>query len=751
MTRRAAAPAPPAALRPPVTAPPDAPGLGMATGSPAGVALEHRAGGPWVRALVLLGPDGEAALRREGAEIGVRIGDIVTARIPLDAVPLLLSATGVLRMEAAAALSPGSPGAASRPPARPVPHDPPLVNDSANADARFDLLRRRVGERWEGLAGQGVIMGIYDSGLDLRHEDFLRPGGSTRVLYAWDQIAADTVPPGVVGGSTFGYGFECTAAVIDEGGCPMRDRVGHGTHVAGTAAGDGSATGNGQPPFRFPGGVPEADLIVVKGGDFAFDGVRLIEGVAYIFARAEAMGRPAVVNISLSSYQGPHDGTTLLERALDGLAGPGRIIVSGAGNAGDHRNTIPLAVNGPNHAQGTGGIGTHELIISPFVPAPGGPNDAVALELWYDGADSLTLTVRSPRGDLVTVATGDSALVETAGGAIGVLNAVDGRDPGNGDHQVLIVLADLGASPPPDTGRWTLQVTPEARHGDGEYHLWLVRHSLDFETLPPRLSGGTTERYLVGVPGSANRVLAAGAHVTRHAWVGVGGDPEVYRGGREDLGDIAYFSSAGPRVDGVQKPDVTAPGKVVISALSRDAILFDGFPWLVEQDSVHVGLLGTSMASPQLAAAVAVLLQIQPDLTPEEVRELIRLSAARDAFVPAALPHPIWGAGKLDAAAAARRLRPQGLAGGEQDVNLSANPVRGDALVINYAEVPRSLAVYTVIGERVRGFGATEIGPLSAVWSLDTDAGAPVANGAYVLVVDFAGRRVLRKILVARP
>ncbi|HUG40205.1 MAG TPA: S8 family serine peptidase [Longimicrobiales bacterium] len=713
-------------------------------------ALDVRPTGVWVATLVRVGPGGEVALRARGAEVGVRVGDIVTARVPLDAVPLLLGEPSIRRMEAAVALTGGAAGHAGGV-TKAAPDLAAMVNDSAMADARFDALRRRVGDRWEGLAGQGVIVGIYDSGLDLRHEDFLRPDGSTRVLYAWDQTSADTAAPGVVGGSVFTYGFECAAPVIDAGSCPMRDVFGHGTHVAGVAAGDGSATGKGRPPYRFPGGAPEADLIVVKGGDFVFDAGRLIEGVAYIFARAEALGRPAVVNISLSSNQGPHDGTTLHEQALDAMVGPGRIIVSGAGNAGDHRNTLPPVINGPNHAQGAAGTGTHALIIPPYDANPGSGNDAVALELWYDGADSLTITIRSPRGDVVSVATGDSALVETPGGAIGVLNAVDGPDPENGDHVIQIVVADYGSSPPPDSGRWALEVSPQARHGDGVYHLWLSLHSLAWRAEPPRLEGGTTNRYLVGIPASADRVLAAGAHVTKHAWSGVGGEPQVYRGGREDLGDIAFFSSPGPRRDGVQKPDVTAPGKVLISALSRDAAFFAGFPWLIEEDSVHVGLLGTSMAAPQLAAAVAILLQIQPDLTPEQARDLIRLSAARDVFVPAALPHPVWGTGKLDAAAAARRLRPEGLAGAEQDVNLSANPVRGDALVINYAEVPRSLAVYTIIGERVRGFGTGEIGPLSAVWALDTDAGAPVANGAYVLVAEFPGRRVLRKILVARP
>ncbi|MDX1673812.1 MAG: hypothetical protein R3314_03325, partial [Longimicrobiales bacterium] len=142
-----------------------------------GAALERDAAGVRVRTLVRVGPGGEAALRAAGARIRVRAGDIVTASIPLDAVPALLSEDGIRMIELAMpltgqALLPGRPTAGA-------------VNDSANADSRFDALRRRGGSTWEGLAGQGVIIGVYDSGLDLTHGDFLDPDGGTRVLFAW--------------------------------------------------------------------------------------------------------------------------------------------------------------------------------------------------------------------------------------------------------------------------------------------------------------------------------------------------------------------------------------------------------------------------------------------------------------------------------------------------------------------------------------------------------------------------------------
>jgi subtilisin family serine protease len=712
-------------------------------------ALRVEPGRVWVRTLVRLGAGGEAALREAGAAIGTRAGDVVTARVPLDAIPLLLSEPGIRAMEAATPLAPlGTPGPVTGG-ARPGEAVAVADNDSATSDAGFDPLRRRVDAAWEGLAGQGVIIGVYDSGLDLRHEDFLAPSGATRVLFAWDQTDSLASGPGAVGAHLFDYGAECTGPAIDGGSCAMVDRVGHGTHVTGTAAADGSATGRDRPAWRFPGGAPAAGLIVVKGGDGVYTSDRLVDGVAYIFARAEALGRPAVVNISLSSQSGPHDGTTLVETALDNLSGPGRVIVAGAGNAGDHRNTRPLAVaNGPNHAQGSQ-AGSHRLRIPAYQPRAGEANDGVLLELWYDGADSLSITVTTPRGEALTVATGDTASLLTSGGAVAIQNALDGPSPTNGDHGALIGVLDGDETAPPDSGLWQIDIAPDAIHEGGVYHLWITGTTLDAGSLVV-LEGGTTNRYLVGVPATGDRIIAAGAHVTRHRWTGVVGGVQAFPV-QEELGDIAYFSSPGPRRDGGQKPDLTAPGKVLISALSRDATLWDDFPWLVEADSVHVGLLGTSMAAPQVAAAVAVLLQVEPSLTPEQARDALRMSATADAQVASPLPHPVWGSGKLDAAAAAEWLRPDGLGGSEEAINLSANPVRGDALVINYRERPRSIAVYTLVAERVRTFAEQELGPLSAVWPLDTDAGGQVANGVYVLVVELPGERVMRKLFVARP
>ncbi|MDX1674802.1 MAG: S8 family serine peptidase [Longimicrobiales bacterium] len=723
-----------------------------------GSTLERHAGGVRVRTLVRVGPGGEAALRAAGAEVRARAGDIVTASIPLDAVPALLSEDGIRMIELAMpltgqALRPSAPEAGGARGERSSPVDGAgaarALSDSANADSRFDALRRRAGSTWEGLAGQGVIIGVYDSGLDLTHGDFLDPDGGTRVLFAWDQTdSVSGSPPGTLGPNQFDYGVECTTVEIDAGECAMVDRVGHGTHVTGTAAADGSATGRGRPAWRFPGGAPGADLIVVKGGDGSYSVDRLIDGVAYIFARAEALGRPAVVNISLSALGGPHDGTTLPEQALNAMVGPGRIVVAGAGNTGDFRNTDPVIVNGPNHAEGSGG-GIHGVRVPPYAPRDT-VTDGLLLELWYEGADSLSITVTSPRGAAITATTGTSATLVTGGGEIAIVNALDGPSPLNGDHAAVIGIGETAGGVLPDTGLWRIDVAADALHASGRYHLWIAGSTLAIPPGPPlALTGGTSNRYLVGVPASADRVIGVGAHVTRHQWEGV--DGPVSSPARESMGDIGFFSSPGPRRDGVQKPDLTAPGKVLISSFGKDATLWDDYPWLVEGDSVHVGLFGTSTSAPQVTAAAAILLQLEPELTPEEVEDALTLSAATDALVASPVPNPVWGAGKLDAAAAADRLRPDGLAGPGQLVNLSENPVRGDALVINYSRPPTSVTVYTLVAERVRSFSGSEVGPLSTIWPLDTDEGGAVANGVYVVVVEFPDRQVVRKVFVARP
>lgn len=126
-----------------------------------------------------------------------------------------------------------------------------------------------------GLTGKGVIIGVVDSGIDPKH-----PAFAGRILRIWDQ----TLPgPGVKEGD---YGAEFTGAQLTV----SQDTQGHGTHVAGIAAG-ADAT--------YAGVAPEAELVIVKSD---LQDAHIADGVRYLFRVARDLGRPVVVNLSLGGH-----------------------------------------------------------------------------------------------------------------------------------------------------------------------------------------------------------------------------------------------------------------------------------------------------------------------------------------------------------------------------------------------------------------------------------------------------------------
>ena len=161
-----------------------------------------------------------------------------------------------------------------------------------------------------GNAGTNIILGEVDTGIDWTSSDFKNPDGTTRILNIWDQNVPGTPP------ASFSYGTEWTAAQINAGTCTHHDIYGHGTHVMGTAAGNGSATGNGQPAFQFMGMAPRADIIVVATD---FTTASILDGVNYIFQKAAAAGKNAVVNLSLGTQYGAHDGSEVFDTAIDAM------------------------------------------------------------------------------------------------------------------------------------------------------------------------------------------------------------------------------------------------------------------------------------------------------------------------------------------------------------------------------------------------------------------------------------------------
>jgi minor extracellular serine protease Vpr len=595
----------------------------------------------------IVGTASHAALEAAGARVRTELPGIVTAHVPAAAVERVAALPGVTLVRGATRLRPWL---------------------DASVPATGATPQRGPGPGFVGLNGAGVVIGTVDTGVDLDHEDFRGASGSTRVLRVWDQTdTGGPTPPG------FGYGSEWTAADIDAHVAREFDEEGHGTHVLGIAGGDGSATGGTTPAFTYAGMAPQADLMVVKAD---FTDTAVLDGVAWVMNRAAALGKPAVVNLSLGSLFGPKDGTSPFEEGLDALTGPGRIVVVAAGNNGGSANHSEISV--PANA-------TRSTTFNVSGSAAGA---TVAIDGYYGAAGYVTMTLTAPNG----VAYGPIALGGWNASYPGTLTPCGWLYFENG-----AVLTSTGAReayveirvPYPNpfgvdmNGTWTLTFTQvggaadaiagaipssAARAGAGlgaqrvdsrsstgresgsvelastvEVDSWIF-----YANVPAAFAlGNRPDEELIAEPGNAERVITVGAWVTKNRWVDCGGRNVGYAD-TPPIGDLAWFSSPGPTRDGRQKPDIAAPGQGIASATSFDSpiacpgvacsLLGDGLKhWIYE---------GTSMAAPHVAGAVALLLQKHGSLDPDQVKAHLRANAVHDGFTGVTW-NPRFGHGKL--------------------------------------------------------------------------------------------------------
>lgn len=509
--------------------------------------------------------------------------------------------------------------------------------------------------------GQGTLVCVIDSGADWTHEDFRDPASpdQSRILYLWDQTLTATgseqTPAQRAGGdfSTFNIGVEYTRADIEDeiDGSPSgfirsRDTDGHGTHVAGTAVGSGGA----HPEGKYAGMAPEADLIVVKAGNSRFSFNNVADGMNYCGEVAEDEGRPVVVNMSLGTPSGPHDGTTDIEQAIDAFTGAGRVVVTSAGNDGNSNMHVREII--------AAGDSTSLLMdVSSYTATAGADNDVLVADAWLDNGDAATVRVITPGGTVVTRLPGASGNTTTPDGTVFLSNTVD---VANGDRHVQVMFFDSDASTPPSAGAWEVRFVDDAGTGNG-VHAWLVDSTIGTDTggelvvrdgvltnaaktVGSAQFRGADSQYTVGAPGTSATAITVGAHVHRWRFQNDDGASLLYSSTSDRTGDLATFSSIGPRRDGLQKPDITAPGQATGSALSSDHNVNSA---LKLPGGKHYVTQGTSMSSPAVAGAVALLLQDDPSLSASRVKELLTNTAVRDGNT-GGVPNASWGFGKLD-------------------------------------------------------------------------------------------------------
>lgn len=600
--------------------------MNRAGGLPAGVrVLADGSGNLGIDCLMRLDEGGFEELRRHGITPRTRSGPFVTITLTPEELAIVSGLDGVRDVELSRPLTP--------------------YLDISGPTIRSNDVHGGPGPLFSGtgFTGRNVVIGIIDTGIDVTHEDFKRPDGTTRIERIWDQTSDAGLPP-----QGFGSGTEWTAAQINAGTAQAGDNSGHGTHVAGIAAGDGSDTGNLQPANQYVGIAPEADIIVVETTFFTDN---VIDAIDYIFSRAGS--RDAVINLSLGTQDGPHDGTSLFDMMIENRLGPGRIIVAAAGNES----------NEAVHARQSMNAGADSLVftfqIGNYTPSPGASNDVVYLDGWFEGTDNFKFVIESPSGWRSREIVNNDRLITCVPGTGGegrlyVENNFlqGGPGPANGDREIYVEITDISNTcGAPEPGIWKIVAR---RNGvvapPGHIDLWVAGASLgNNQSAYPRFLSGVSNSHLVGSPASAPGVLSTGAYLTRRSWTIIGPAGRQYQNITDaDLGKVTSFSSPGPLRNGDIAPTLVAPGMGIAAARSFQA---PNNPDLTLQDGRHVINQGTSQASPHLAGAAALLLERCPHLAPADLFRRFTESAHRDANTGSE-PNNVYGYGKLDVRAA---------------------------------------------------------------------------------------------------
>lgn len=592
-----------------------------------------------------------------GIIVGARVGDIVSLKYPLTQLNTIKQVPGIKRLQLATKIAP---------------------------DLNRVLVDIRADQAHQGLnmpqpyTGKDVLIGVTDWGFDYTSPMFYDIDlEETRILAAWDQFAnnggnADPAfyPEGFTYGAEYDTPEELMAVQSDTSNFYSYST--HGTHVAGIAGGSGAGT-------DYKGVAYDAQFLFTT---FLADEGAVLDAWEWMYQKSLAEDKRLIVNMSWGLYwTGELDGTSLISQAIDNYSLLGVVFVTSAGNNGDvnfhikkdfANDTLYSRIEFGSSTNVPEWVGQEVIAWSVEEDAP----MRAGFDIYSSSDNSLLYEGDWWHSENFAYT---SSSVDFDGGSF--FYEVSFTD--NGKHSMNFV-----AQRPEGPFYVVLKATSEQ---SSTYHFWNVAYRADrvgnwgMRFLGSADQGFTAgdNSYGIGAPACTNSAIAVAAYSAQ--WVSNAGNLQG--------GGAANFTSIGPRIDGYQKPNVAAPGVSVVSSINSftdanysqvESVTFG------DREYPFAPLSGTSMASPVVAGVAAILLEVNPYLSPFQIKQILSESAREDDFTDE-IPEegdPLWGFGKIDTyAAILKALVATGLEDIDQDLtwtiapNPSSDFIRIDGLV----------------------------------------------------------------------
>jgi subtilisin family serine protease len=263
------------------------------------------------------------------------------------------------------------------------------------------------------------------------------------------------------------------------------------------------------------------------------------------------------------------------------------------------------------------------------------------LQVWHRREDAIVVRLRGPNGESFQPPQNAQREFDRA---VFLVQASHQRAPYSGDHTTTFIIT----AHPLDQwlSGWSIIAEEHRSKGQsgvavGTIHAWIVDREMGGFT------SGTTASHLVGMPGTAFSAITVAAHATRKEWTSQDPNSSSVTLDQVHLQDISHFSSPGPTRDGVNKPEVAAPGQWLISTLSHAASPEWVPAWTRIADIDFAAMQGTSMAAPYVTGALALLLEKEPTIDWSEAKRRLIRSTHQDGFTRQCW-NPRWGYGKID-------------------------------------------------------------------------------------------------------